>query len=283
MLRRIADDDLLQQQESSATKLRPRYEKLLRSMNDAARPFAPLFTDFLLLPSVVALWTPGATVDDATWAAQLALIQEELDDYRLELALHARQVILAATTGNAPENQEDDFESEGLDNDFFEFATSFVCCSVAGCPTKVAPTSQRRRGSWWDSQYAPAPITANRWEGWVGPLVEVLEHQHRIHNGASELPVKAVKSAYPPFRVSVPLEVACGIESLLEMHNLESSKAKKRHLDLASKKIEGYEWVNSGTTQRYYRGEGAWSTLVRSCLFCIVNLPLPPPPPRLRN
>lgn len=232
----------------------------MESLEKAARPFVPLFVDFLLLPSVKALWTPGVPVDDAKWTAQLPLIKEELDEYRLEIVLHARQEILAATTDPATERQDDTDilleDADSLNDGFFQLATSFVCCAFAGCPDK-----QRNRRRWrWRG---PSGNTIeDRREGWVGPLVEVLNHQHRFHNSTTRLPAKAAKASYPPFRVSLPLEVACGIESLLELHQLDDLKAKKRHLDEASKKSSGYDWFNSGLSRRYFSGKDAWWNMV---------------------
>lgn len=82
----------------------------------------------------------------------------------------------------------------------------------------------------------------------------LVKHQHRAHNERVALPGKAARSPYPPFRV--PLEVACGIESLLDLHGLDTSRAKMRHLDLACEKTNAFEWVNSGTRPRYYCGKG---------------------------
>ena len=257
---KLVVDQLATNQAAQSTKLRARYDQLLENLDEAARPFVPLFVDFLLLPSVKELWAPGVPVDDATWAAQLPLIKEELDDYRLELVLHARQEILAATTDSATACQDDaevEEKVDSLDDDFFQLATSFVCCAFAGCPSQQGPRKA------WDYRTRSRVTTEDRRGGWVGPLVEVLQHQHRFHNSAAQLPAKAAKISYPPFRVSLPLEVACGIEALLELHHLDDSKAKKRHLDEASKKSAGYEWVNSGLLRHHFSGKDALWHLVR--------------------
>mgnify|MGYP006969722857 CR=1 FL=1 len=251
-------DQLATKQATQSAKLRARYDQLLESLDEGARPFVPLFTDFLLLPSVKELWTPGVPVDDATWAAQLPLIKEELNEYRLELVLHARREILAATTDPATASQEDEdiVEVESLNDAFFQLATSFVCCAFTDCP------SQQGSREVWDWRTRSRTTTEDRREGWIGPLVEVLQHQHRFHNSSSRLRAKAAKASYPPFRVSLPLEVACGIEALLELHHLDDSKAKKRHLDEASKHSAGYEWVNSRMSWRYFSGSNALWNLV---------------------
>lgn len=258
---KLTSDKLSRDQATVSTKLRPRYSQLLESLDAAARPFVPLFTDFLLLPSVKVLWTPGVPIDDTKWVAQLPVIKEELADYRLELVLHARQEILAATTDPATRRQDDTDVEENvnsLNDTFFQLATSFVCCTVADCPIKRQP---RELWDWRTSSYS---LTKDPREGWMGPLVEVLQHQHRLHNSNSFLPADAAKASYPPFRVSLPLEVACGIESLLELHRLDETKAKKRHLVEASKKSAGYKWVNSGITRRNFFGKHALWNLVRS-------------------
>ena len=258
---KLAADKLADDQRHQMRELRARYNNLLNDLQKTARPFVPVFTDFLLLPSVKTLWVPGVHVDDAKWAAQLPLIKEELDDYRLELVLHARREILAATSDPATQTQDDADAMEdvnSLDDAFSQLAISFVCCAFAGCPSKKGPI----RRSWY-RRTSPNSVEDPR-EGWIGPLVDVLKHQHRFHNSGSHLPTKAAKASYPPFRVSLPLEVACGIGSLLELHRLDDSKAKKRHLDEASKKSAGYEWVNSGLSRHYFSGKDALWNLVRS-------------------
>ena len=255
-------DQLATKQATQSAKLRARYDQLLESLDEAARPFVPLFADFLLLPSVKALWVPGVPVDAAAWTAQLPLIKEELDDYRLELVLHARQEILAATTDPATGRQDDTDivleDNDSLTDGFFQLATSFVCCTFADCPIKQQPREM------WDWRTSSFYVTEDLREGWMGPLVEVLQHQHRLHNSNSFLPADAAKASYPPFRVSLPLEVACGIEALLELHRLDEMKAKKRHLVEVSKKSSGYKWVNSGITRRNFFGRHALWNLVRS-------------------
>lgn len=155
----------------------------------------PLFINFLLLPSVKALWTPGAPVDDAKWAAQLPLIKEEPDEYRLELVLHARQEILAATTDPASRRQDDtdSFLEDGdsLSDNFFQLATLFVCCTFADCPIKQ---EAREVWDWCTSSFS---LAEDPREGWVGPLVEVLQHQHRIHNYDSRLPKRSMLRTRP--------------------------------------------------------------------------------------
>lgn len=257
----MAADELVDNQRTQMSQLCDRYDDLLNNLKETARPFVPVFADFLLLPSVKALWVPGVPVDDAKWVVQLPLIHEELDEYRLGLFLHARQEILAATTDPSTASQDDadiDETVDALDDAFFQLATSFVCCAFASCPRKNRPI---RYG--WHRRISPEAAEDPR-EGWIGPLLEVLQHHHRFHNSAPlPWPTAAVKASYPPFRVSLPLEVACGIEALLELHCLDDSKAKKHHLDEASKKSAGYEWVNSGLSRRYFSGKGAWWNLVR--------------------
>lgn len=255
---KLAAAKLANKQATQVYKLRTRYNELLNSLDETARPFVPLFGDFLLLPTVKELWTSGDDVDDDTWASQVSLIQEELDDYRLELVLHARRQILAATSDPvaAPQDDADSEEVvESLNDDFFQLATSFVCCTFADCPDK-----QYRR-NWW--RWRSLSGVEAKPSAWVGPLREVLQHQHRCHSSQWGPVAGMAKASYPPFRVSLPLEVACGTESLLELHQLDDSKAKRRHLDEASRKSSGYEWVNSGLTRRYFSGKDAWWNMVR--------------------
>lgn len=70
--------------------LRPRYDRLKESLDAKGRLYMPLFIDFLLLESVRPLWEPSeVTVTDKLWVTKVDSINEELEQYRLDLLMHA--------------------------------------------------------------------------------------------------------------------------------------------------------------------------------------------------
>ncbi|GAA5988907.1 hypothetical protein JCM10908_006223 [Rhodotorula pacifica] len=258
--KRIADkmmaDKAANRQWNRIDGLRPRYKALLKSLPDSTRPFVPLFDDFVLLPTVKTLWTTDETITDSKWVAQLPLIEEELRDYRLELTLHVRNAIIAATTDPDTPQEHPEVDLDGadwLDTDFFQLATSIVCCGFKGCPPRSKP-----KWNWYKRKQNP-----DTRKGAIGSLIDVLNHQHRFHAQSSANPSnRAKKLAYPPFRISLPLEVACGVEELLELHQLDAAVAQKRHLELASSQSGGYVYANCKSSHRYFRGADAWLHLL---------------------
>lgn len=179
-----AKQELARKQRKQQRTLRERYDTFLAALDDRARPFIPLFLDFLLLPSIQALWQPGEEISDAAWEAAQPSLQEDLNDYRLKTCLRARRLILSATQGDDG-GQDEDKEDEvtAITDKFFLRVDSFVCCGVAGCPGKSRPTGYYRGVQWhWPDDPR---------QDWIGALPDVLAHQHKFHNSETSFLTKA--------------------------------------------------------------------------------------------
>ncbi|BGP34439.1 hypothetical protein JCM10296v2_006259 [Rhodotorula toruloides] len=232
---------LRSRQVESQKSLRPLFDAFKKSLPASARPFVPLFVDFLVLPPVKELWQAGKKVTSEQWKAQLDGIHEEVDHFRLDLVLHARQLILKATTD--PDKAKDGSDTtidEGdaeLDDAFFSRATSLLCCGFPGCPPpsrkhRVWVRDQDSRGPFWGGGRLEWKPTLKDRQGSFGSLVDVLKHMHADHNGGKQLwGTKALK-ATPQFHLALPLEVACAVSALLELHDLDPETSTKD--DLAS-------------------------------------------------
>lgn len=233
----------------------------MQSADDGERPFVPLFVDFLLLPTVKHFWQDNAPLTDALWEASIDSIKEEIEDQKIELILHARNIVLQATLGpKAAEIAETVDDGEAVNDAFFARATSVVCCGFNKCPETVL---ERRRDRWFGRERVTV-------RGRIGSLVEVLQHQHERHNLRYERPtLKAATSDKLPKRVDLPLEVACGVASLLELHDLDETRAKMSHLDEGSEKSSGYRWRNSKIGRIRFQ---AYSTDDKSAWHKLVSL-----------
>ncbi|GAA5896674.1 hypothetical protein JCM8208_004262 [Rhodotorula glutinis] len=216
--------------------LRPRYDKLKKALPSTAQPFMPLFIDFLVLSSVKALWFDETVkLDDATWYAHLDDIKEELDQYRLDLALHAHKLITAARVD--PDDaipvpgELDELEDLDLSDDFFNLATSFICCALDDC------------------RKARRPGYINVWafaSGTVGPLRLVLAHLHEWHNGADSLDSLRALKQKPQPRIVLPLEVVCAVDAIIKLAKLEPAEATRDDLVRFDKLVRHLEWDNPG-------------------------------------
>ncbi|GAA5821815.1 hypothetical protein JCM3770_002902 [Rhodotorula araucariae] len=248
--------------------LRPRYDALKASLPNSARPFLPLFVDFLLFPSVKPLWE--STSGTNTWADQLDDITEELEQFRLDLVVHARELILAATTDPDKRGASDEDEAGALgasdDNldAFFARATSFVCCDAKDC------RSRQPLGKWCDidGRWRRAAAPPDPRQGAVGPLGEVLAHLHAQHNDANDILERRRARGEPQFHIALPLEVACAVGALLEVNELDAATAGVAELDRAERAVRCYEWENRKSSHRRFAasdGRRAWFDL----LLCI--------------
>ncbi|GAA5943003.1 hypothetical protein JCM3775_000229 [Rhodotorula graminis] len=216
--------------------LRPRYDKLKKALPPSARPFVPLFIDFLVLSSVKALWQDETIkLDDAAWYERLDDIKDELDQYRLDLVLHAREIVVAARVdpddeASAPDRQDDVLE---LGDDFLNLATSFVCCAFTDCDrTPVGPDRTH----------------ADRVKDVIGPLRRVLDHQHEWHNQADSLAGPRSFSNVPQLRIALPLEVACAIDALIDLAKLDPADATRDDFVRFNKLVVRYEWDSPGAS-----------------------------------
>ncbi|GAA6018742.1 hypothetical protein JCM8202_002218 [Rhodotorula sphaerocarpa] len=236
------------------------YDNIKESTDASLRPTLPLFADFLLLPSVKALWLPDVEIDDAGWQASFEATAEELDDYRLELCLHARKLILQATLDEEAAGAAEEIDDgEAVDDDFFERATWILCCSFKYCSKS------------WTAQWNAHPsslqqtsdLTCRPVISCVGSLAEILRHLHAHDDrGLLRVSVKASRLAEPAIHLSLPLEVACGVLSPLELHHLDEQDAQKHHLEAADKKVSGDHWVNGKSGKRKLTGGRAWHELL---------------------
>ncbi|GAA5896549.1 hypothetical protein JCM8208_004231 [Rhodotorula glutinis] len=242
--------------------LRPFYDKLYKSLDKSARPFVPLFGDFLLLPSVKPLWAGDDDVSEQAWTDALDDIKEDLEQFRLDLVVHVRELIFEATTDPDERSTAQDYLGLGdddLDLDaFFSLATSFVCCDVRGCrrPRKYS-------GHWWFGSGGPVRDEYRQF-GSIGTLITVLEHLHKYHNADSVISSQRGVKAQPQFHVSLPLEVACAVSALLEVNQLDPATAGLKNLERAGKGVRKYVWENYSSSWRNYAGERAWFALLHA-------------------
>ncbi|BGP42475.1 hypothetical protein JCM10449v2_006480 [Rhodotorula kratochvilovae] len=257
-------------QSTRQSALRPRYDQLKESLPEPARPFVPLFVDFLLLPSVKLLWESGAAESGSkAWDAKLNEIKEELEQFRIDLLVHARERILEATSDPDKRGANEDGEDGALGPDgddldgFFARATSFVCCDAKDCRVR----RQRRRWRRVNGRYVRdnTPLRVDPRTGAVGPLAYVLAHLHAQHNGANSIVEKRRAKGEPQFHVALPLEVACAVGALLEVNELDEATAGIKELDHADLAVKAYEWENRTSSHRRFAaadGRRAWFDLL---------------------
>lgn len=235
--------------------LRRRYDGLKSDLEADAQPFMPLFVDFLLFESVMPLWVfDEVRVDDELWEDALVDINEEIEQYRLELILHAHEIILSATTDPDDRQTQDTLDEPleaTLDDAFFSRATSFVCCAFQNCK-KPLPWDEMR-------DMNPRPDAKNC----IGPLVDVLKHQHLAHNFQNFVPNDKVLRAGPQFHINLPLEIACAVSALLELGNLDEATAGLYELRAYFDSVHSIEWENATCFKRKFRWRGKWFDLVR--------------------
>ncbi|BGP00454.1 hypothetical protein NBRC10513v2_006255 [Rhodotorula toruloides] len=246
--------------------LKPYYTALKASLSAAEQPFVPLFIDFLLLPSVKELWMTGENVSSGDWLNQLNAIKADLEEYRLDLILHARELILDATTERDEEEgaaEDVDGGMSDFDDEFFSRATSMLCCAFPGCPPATAErrrlfTERNARGR-LDYRYTYEPTLKDR-QGSFGSLVDVLKHLHADHNKGGYVSAKHKWKKAPQYHLALPLEIACTVSALLDVHDLDPATAAKEDLVTASKG-SWYQWENAPRTKRNFSGKSAWFDL----------------------
>ncbi|TNY20442.1 hypothetical protein DMC30DRAFT_253860 [Rhodotorula diobovata] len=187
--------------------------------------WTPLFADWLLWPSVRALWQPhDAVVDEAAIAAAQEGMDEDLNDWRVGLRLHVIKLVLSNTLDIA-DNEEldtdaDAYDADEYDDDFLALLSSHVLCSIEGCYR----TAKGHKGS---PDYEPAQHT------YFGSLVDVLCHQHEAHDSLepSAKDLARPVDREPRYRVALPLEVFCTVVAMCELAGLDDEKATAEDLD----------------------------------------------------
>ncbi|BGP42468.1 hypothetical protein JCM10449v2_006473 [Rhodotorula kratochvilovae] len=258
-------------QSTRQSALRPRYDRLKASLPESARPYVPLFVDFLLLPSVKTLWENDEDEDDTqstAWDDKLDEIREELEQFRVDLLVYTGERILEATLDPDKRGSNDDGEDGALGADgdnldgFFARATSFVCCDAKDCRVRRQRERWRRVNGRYQRDNTPR---ADLRLGAVGPLADVLAHLHAQHNGANSIVEKRRAKGEPQFHVALPLEVACAVGALPEVNELDEATAGVKELDHADIAVKAYEWENrTSTHRRFAAGDGrrAWFDLL---------------------
>ncbi|BGP50639.1 hypothetical protein JCM10450v2_006558 [Rhodotorula kratochvilovae] len=277
--KRLADERINRQQ-ARQISLRHRYDKLKQSLPRKARPFVPLFVDFLLLPSVKELWEPeDAVLNRATWTAQLDAITEELEQHRLELVEHAHELVIRATTDPDERDDADEDDERDLSDAFFARATSFVCCGVKGCFAKQNCSYVKMSTGW---TCTPHPNEDRK--GAIGPLIKVLQHQHEKHNDEDHITQPKLFAGEPRFRIELPLEIACAMSAVLDLLKLDPLTAGLKALERAEADVWHYEWDNSPAYKRKCHGRDPWFYLLCFIKYegdkrAAMNPPLPLDPP----
>ncbi|BGP10497.1 hypothetical protein JCM10049v2_006387 [Rhodotorula toruloides] len=208
--------ELKSQQAARRDALKPYYEKLRQhQLSPAARTFLPLFADFLLFDSVRSLWEPkDAVVKDETYNATRDAIEDEINEWRVDIRFYALQQILGCTL-DIPQDEElssDQDAYDAYDDGFFDLLTSALVCSIKPC----ACSAQNR-------------------PTFFGSLPDLLDHQHEIHGelkpSMTELYTKKASAKQPKFRFSLPLEVANAVVALCELCELDEETATPGDVD----------------------------------------------------
>jgi hypothetical protein len=139
-----------------------------------------------------------------------------------------------------------------------------LCCGFPGCPP-AGELERSRHFSWNNGRPSvtySSKATLNDRQGSFGTLVDVLKHLHADHNEVMSMLEKTKWRMAPQFHLSLPLEVACTVSALLDVHDLDPTTATKVDLVTASKG-SWYQWENAPRTKRNFGGKGAWFDLVR--------------------
>ncbi|GAA6040614.1 hypothetical protein JCM8097_008069 [Rhodosporidiobolus ruineniae] len=232
--------------EARLEQIRSRFDNLRAAESDEqTRLLYPVFPVFLTFNSVKPLLPPeklpedfDPELTDEVWDEALPLIKEELEQYRLDLFLHAIKLILRATTDDElPEDDDLLANLEQYDDAFFAKATSFLCCTAPDCfryrRSKGAPPAGR--------------IT------FIGPLFSLLKHQHEAHSSALKplKPSKNMDGRLAVIPLDLPLEVACAVSALIDLGDLDDSTAGTRELNEMDR--EGsYEWEDSTIWSKWF-------------------------------
>lgn len=253
--RKRARESVTKTRQGRQEALRPRYDRLKETLDAKARPFTPLFVDFLLFESVRPLWESNeVTVTDKLWATKVDSINEELEQYRLDLRIHARQVILTATMDpDDPQTKAEldkPVEEADLGNAFFSRATSFVCCSFTNCARPLIWTLART--------LTPNPDETDS----IGPLFDVLKHQHISHNFDNFVKTEKALTEGPRFHINLPLEIACAMSAVIELSGLDDKTAGIKQLRRFERKAHPFEWKWENSTCGHRRF-WSWFKLVR--------------------
>ncbi|GAA5991351.1 hypothetical protein JCM5350_006994 [Sporobolomyces pararoseus] len=213
--------ELFEAEADRKNSLRDYYDQLVENLN--AGQFPPLFEDFLQFDTVKTLWIRGKEnaldreVLDSELAKEEEAIQAECEEYHVDLIDQAVRLILSTTEEFASEEELEEKVEKVITGDldsFFDKATSLLFCD-AGCETIIG----RRRPSRWN-EFVGGEVK-KKGAAFFGTLAQVINHQLAIHNNytASKVQTRSDKrtSASPPFRFTLPLEVASLVSDFIDI------------------------------------------------------------------
>ncbi|BGP19110.1 hypothetical protein JCM10213v2_007197 [Rhodosporidiobolus nylandii] len=229
--------------------IRVRYDALFdeKASSKFQQATFPLFRDFLCFESTRQMLlgddfeadfaAEAAKLSDEEWDAALPFIMEEIEQYRLDVFLHAVKLVLSATTDDPLPNDDEILDNAGeYDDTFFARATSLVCCTYGQCELRFSHD--------W-----PAGRFSSAYPTFIGSLVDVLRHQHAQHD-AFHSPSRKLAARGPQINLSLPLEVACATSALLELGGLNDKTATIKQLGRVQ---STYTWENSHLHKKHYR------------------------------
>lgn len=226
-----AHRDMHAQQAERRESLREYYRKYRDGQAPPAQFITPLFADFALLPAVRELWEPRhAIVSEMTWNAAREAIEEDLNEWRVNLRMYALQQIFLVMC-EIPENEElaaDVDEYAAWSDDFFEPVQAAFMCDIKGCYRAKRSRDEGR-------------------PTFFGSLPDLLRHQHEVH-GDLELSATAYADteSAPAYRFSLPLELASSVVAVCDCIGLDEATATPAEIDakLSEDSEAGWRWYN---------------------------------------
>ncbi|GAA5903616.1 hypothetical protein JCM6882_003002 [Rhodosporidiobolus microsporus] len=192
---------------------------------------------------------------DSVWLDSLDAIIDEVEQYRLDLVLHARSIILAATVDEDEQPNEEDDEPD-LGDAFFSKPTSYLACTFTDCNKahRVELSTTRHSFPRWSWK---------RDERSVGSFMEVLDHQHALHNFETSLSAKSTrKPGEPSFRLAQPLELSCAISAVIDIAEADPETVTVDDLD-GLNDVGRWEWENSTLNKRFAWRRYGWLGVMR--------------------
>ncbi|BGO94319.1 hypothetical protein NBRC10512_002768 [Rhodotorula toruloides] len=240
--------ELKLQQAARRDALKRYYEQLRQNqLSPAARTFFPLFADFLLFDSTRTLWEPkDAVVDESAYNAARDAMEDEINEWRVDVRFYALQQILGCTL-DIPQDEElssDQDAYDAYDDGFFDLLTSALVCSIKPCV-----------------------CSAEKRPTFFGSLPDLLDHQHEIHGdlkpSMTELYTKKALTKQPKFRFSLPLEVANAVVALCELCELDEETATPGDVDefFEDDETARLQWYNA-PRETHKKKERDWRVIM---------------------
>ncbi|GAA5883672.1 hypothetical protein JCM16303_004758 [Sporobolomyces ruberrimus] len=258
--------------ESRRRSCRPYYDALRSSFDPST--FFPLFTNFLLLPSVQPLLKEGDdedntfdTIDESEWKLLLPLITAEVEEYQVDCVTSVvRDILSAHREHESDENLEEAVQAtlEGDLDSFFSLAASIVVCKQCPRHGEIVTTGLGGILSWPYRRYGG---------GLVGSVPDSVAHLFTQHNSVDDADLRGWVGQ-PTFPLHLPLQVASAVTALLEVGDSSFERAKIGDLDRLDS--GRYEWENAGAGQR--KRFGTWRSLVNAVSFAVYRAERRTPP-----